>query len=160
MSCDLDTTPTKHVRRLVRGLVADHGGVVVEDAVLVADELVSNAHRHGAPRRTCRATLIHHGRRLRIEVDDTASGLPRIRPPDHSGGRGLLLVDRLASAWGVQHRAGGKTVWAELALDGAGHNGASRHLAVARARGTEPRSGGSLTSASWPALTDTSHVPT
>jgi hypothetical protein len=32
-------------------------------------------------------------------------------------GRGVLLVDALATRWGVDQRAGGKTVWFELDLD-------------------------------------------
>jgi hypothetical protein len=43
----------------------------------------------------------------------------------------LILVDGLSSSWGVRPDAGHKTVWAELALDGAGSSGHARHMAVA-----------------------------
>lgn len=104
---------------------------MVDDAVLVADELISNAHRHGRAPRRCRLALIDQGRCVRIEVDDTSARQPRMRIPDRSGGRGLMLVDRLASSWGVCNHADHKTVWAELALDRAGSSGHARHLTVA-----------------------------
>ncbi|MEU5695885.1 ATP-binding protein [Actinosynnema sp. NPDC020468] len=115
VSRDLGTTSNREIRRLVGLLLADHG-VVAEDAVLVVDELVSNARRHGTPPRRCRL-LLHPGRRLRVEVEDSTSAHPRARTPDHTGGRGLLLVERLTAQWGVLHHAFHKTVWAEIALD-------------------------------------------
>jgi hypothetical protein len=76
-------------------------------------------------------SLTNEDRCLRIEVDDESTHQPRIRTPDMSGGRGLVLVDRLASAWGVQNYAHHKTVWAELVLDDVGTSGRVRHLATA-----------------------------
>jgi hypothetical protein len=132
VSHTLDGVTTRHIRDLVRGVLAGRAGLVVDDAVLVADELVSNAHRHGEGSRVCRLALINHGRRLRIEVDDAAQAEPTIRTPDHTGGRGLILVDRLASTWGFTHHDDHKTVWAELDLDTPGSSGHAPHLAAAR----------------------------
>ncbi len=129
--CDLESVPTRSVRQLVRGLLADHTGVTVEDAVLVVDELVSNACRHGRAPRLCRLLLIDHGGRLRVEVDDSSPDEPRIRTRDRTGGRGLILVDRLASRWGTDHYEDHKTVWAELLLRGPGQGGTVPHLAPA-----------------------------
>ncbi len=42
----------------------------------------------------------------------------------------MVLVDRLASSWGVENFADHKTVWAEMVLDGAGSSGHARHLGV------------------------------
>jgi len=119
VKCDLDATPSPEVRRLIRGLLAGLGGIRVEDAVLVVDELISNAHRHGSAPRACRLTLSNHGRprRLLVEVDDASPNQPRMRTPDRTGGRGMILIDRLASFWGVHNHPDHKTVWAELALD-------------------------------------------
>jgi serine/threonine-protein kinase RsbW len=55
--------------------------------------------------------------RVRVEVTDPGSGFskPRVGPPapDALGGRGLLIVDRLATRWGVS--SGSPTrVWFEL----------------------------------------------
>lgn len=41
-----------------------------------------------------------------------------MREPDAEGGRGLIVVTVLATAWGVTARDVGKTVWAELTLPG------------------------------------------
>lgn len=139
VTCDLDTATVRSVRELVRHLLGDRHGVLVEDAVLVAEELVSNAYRHGAPPRTCRLSLADQDR-LRVEVGDAEAAHPRIRTPDTSGGRGLVLVDRLSTAWGVLPGQDQKTVWADLDLAQRG-NGRASHLALATAepgRGDSP----------------------
>ncbi|MCP3803110.1 ATP-binding protein [Allokutzneria sp. A3M-2-11 16] len=128
ITCDLDAMSMREVRDQVRGLLAGGTGVPVEDAVQVVDELVSNSHRHGAAPRNCRISLVGRDR-LRVEVDDGSLDLPRIRPPDNSGGRGLLLVDRIASAWGATRREHAKTVWAEVDLGRPGVRGRAPHLA-------------------------------
>jgi anti-sigma regulatory factor (Ser/Thr protein kinase) len=86
-------------------------------------ELAANAVRHGrVPRRDFALRLVHRpaAALIRVEVSDTNPALPvRLAPApaDADGGRGLLLVDALASRWGVTERTGpGKTVWAELDL--------------------------------------------
>lgn len=110
---DLETAPAARVRAEVRHLVGRCPGIEVCDAVQVSDELVSNACRHACSPRTCRLMVDGRGW-FRIEVDDASPIPARVRRPDHTGGRGLLLVDRLATRWGTNHRDGGKTVWAEL----------------------------------------------
>lgn len=110
---DLETAPAAQVRAEVRRLVGRCLGIEVCDAVQVSDELVSNACRHARSPRTCR--LMNDGRGgFRIEVDDASPAPARVRRPDHTGGRGLLLVTQLATRWGTDYRDGGKTVWAEL----------------------------------------------
>ncbi|WP_409496560.1 ATP-binding protein [Amycolatopsis sp. cmx-11-12] len=128
---DLDATATRDVRHGVREMLGRYRGLTVDDAVLVADELISNAHRHGEAPRACRLGVTHQGRYLRIEVDDSSPRQPRRRTPDGSGGRGLMLIDRLSSAWGIQNHADHKTVWVELALDREGSSGHAPHLAAA-----------------------------
>ncbi|SMD25950.1 hypothetical protein SAMN05661093_09528 [Kibdelosporangium aridum] len=130
--CDLDAVTSRDVRRRVRDLLTGHAGVVVDDAVLVVDELVSNALCHAVAPRVCRLSLADQGRCLRIEVDDGSPEQPRMRTPDRHGGRGLVLVDRLASSWGVRHHGHHKTVWAELVLIRPGSSGHAPHLAPAR----------------------------
>lgn len=110
---DLDMVPAAWVRAEVRRLVGRCAGIEVSDAVQVSDELVSNACRHARSPRTCRLLVDEHDR-FRIEVHDSSPAPARIRRPDHTGGRGLLLVAQLATRWGTDWRAGGKTVWAEL----------------------------------------------
>jgi anti-sigma regulatory factor (Ser/Thr protein kinase) len=91
----------------------------VEDIKLLVSELVTNAVRH--PRRDgdIEVTLQLGRARVRVEVADPGDGFrkPRVGtpPPDALGGRGLLIVDRVAARWGVT--AGRPTrVWFELPL--------------------------------------------
>ncbi|MGW0578194.1 SpoIIE family protein phosphatase [Streptomyces sp. NPDC002920] len=92
-----------------------------DEIELVADELMTNAlmHTEGASIVTLRALVGGGERRLRVEVEDTSSALPRRREAGVSGvsGRGLLLVDLLADVWGVEARGGGKCVWCEFVVD-------------------------------------------
>jgi anti-sigma regulatory factor (Ser/Thr protein kinase) len=128
--CDLDANDAKFVRMLVRQCAQGRVGNAVDDAVLVTEELVTNAQRHGLSPRACRLALTDHGRCLRIEVDDASPAIPRIRTPDLRGGRGLILVDHLASAWGVEYHGRDKTVWAEVALGRAGGDRHRPHLSL------------------------------
>ncbi|MFE2339956.1 ATP-binding protein [Streptomyces sp. NPDC059431] len=85
------------------------------EVLLCVSELATNALRHGVPRgRGYLVRLLAFDGTVRIEVHDSGPGLSRIgeRPP----GRGLLLVDALADAWGVLPRAPGKVVWCEFRL--------------------------------------------
>ncbi|WP_051164759.1 ATP-binding protein [Nocardia testacea] len=110
---DLEMAPAAQVRAEVHHLVGPCPGIEVCDAVQVSDELVSNACRHARSPRTCRLMIDGRGR-FRVEVDDASPAPARVRDPDHTGGRGLLLVAQLATRWGTDYRDGGKTVWAEL----------------------------------------------
>jgi hypothetical protein len=54
-----------------------------------------------------------------VEVFDSDLRLPRIRSAGATdeGGRGLYLVDQLATRWGSRPTSDGKAVWFELPLD-------------------------------------------
>jgi PAS domain S-box-containing protein len=54
-----------------------------------------------------------------VEVLDSDLRLPRIRSAGETdeGGRGLYLVDQLASRWGSRPTRDGKAVWFEMAID-------------------------------------------
>jgi anti-sigma regulatory factor (Ser/Thr protein kinase) len=53
-----------------------------------------------------------------VEVFDTDLRLPRIRSADETdeGGRGLYLVDQIASRWGSRPTRNGKVVWFEMPI--------------------------------------------
>jgi hypothetical protein len=53
---------------------------------------------------------------LRIEVADESAQPMRPRTPGVDGGWGLMLVSELATRWGVDRRAAGKTIWIEFDL--------------------------------------------
>lgn len=67
------------------------------------------------PGRRFRVFLRHDGAVLRVEVQDSGGGEPRIPEQADEGGRGLLLVAALADKWGVDERDPGKVVWCEFA---------------------------------------------
>ncbi len=78
-------------------------------------ELVTNAVRHARGAGAI-LELEAAGTWLRIEVHDTdpRPPRPRILAEAAESGFGLVLVDGLASRWGVRQTATGKAVWAEL----------------------------------------------
>ncbi len=82
---------------------------------LLVSEVATNALIHGAGQ--VRVRVLDHGSRLRVEVSDNSDAMPALRAFDRDaeGGRGLALLEALAAAWGADRRAGGKTVWFELA---------------------------------------------
>jgi signal transduction histidine kinase len=88
----------------------------IEDTVLVASELVSNAVKAGCAQAVVEIDVHHHY--LRLSVTDDVGGQPEIQhPPASQGhGRGLQIVARLSRDWGVEAAAGGKQVWAEMVL--------------------------------------------
>ncbi|MEU6572246.1 ATP-binding protein [Streptomyces sp. NPDC046805] len=92
----------------------------VDDSVLLASELVGNAVRHG-PDTWITVNLLQAGDRLLLEVTDASSVRPAVQQADTADeqGRGMYLVQAVASAWGARRDArGGKTTWCTLALDG------------------------------------------
>lgn len=107
-------------RHMIRAAVRAWGARERSDEIeLAADELITNAlmHTDGGAIVTIRA-LSGPERRLRVEVEDRSSALPRRREAGASGvsGRGLMLVDRLADVWGVEPRGSGKCVWCEFVV--------------------------------------------
>ena len=85
---------------------------LVDRAVLVTSELVTNAIRHTVGGGVLEVVL--GPGQLRLEVRDSSheqpvEALPR---PNAAGGRGLPIVSSLASHWGVDESRSGKTVWA------------------------------------------------
>ena len=95
---------------------------VDEPAGLLVSELVTNAVRHARGIDVVTVNL-HAGRTwLRIEVQDTDRHWPQPRIPGRhdDSGFGFILVDALASNWGVRETEAGKAVWAELDTRSAG----------------------------------------
>jgi two-component sensor histidine kinase len=82
--------------------------------LMIVNELVSNAIDHA--RTTCEIT-VHNTRSLVRVLAADDSPLPPRKPPlnlNAARGRGLQMVDALASRWGWTRRRRGKTVWAAV----------------------------------------------
>ncbi|MCF3119787.1 serine/threonine-protein phosphatase [Streptomyces arenae] len=115
-----DPEALAEARHMIRAAVRAWGaGERADEIELVADEVITNAlmHTDGSAIVTLRV-LTGADRRLRVDVEDSSSALPRRRDAGESGvsGRGLLLVDRLADVWGVDARGSGKCVWCEFVV--------------------------------------------
>ncbi len=111
-----EPTPAQ-ARELVEQLLERTGHPeLVATAVLLTSELVTNAVRHAHGEVSVRARCDDHV--LRVEVGDSGSGMPRILEvvDDAIGGRGMHLVEALATRWSTRSVDGGKVVWFELAL--------------------------------------------
>ncbi|XCW06842.1 SpoIIE family protein phosphatase [Streptomyces sp. HUAS MG47] len=116
-----DAEALRSARHMIRAAVRSWGaGSRADEIELVADELTTNAlmHTDGGAIVTLRM-LAGSDRRLRVEVEDRSSALPRRRDAGESGvsGRGLLLVDQISDVWGVESRGSGKCVWCEFLVD-------------------------------------------
>ncbi|WP_299036075.1 ATP-binding protein [uncultured Pseudokineococcus sp.] len=89
---------------------------LADDAGLLTTELAANAVLHA---RTDFDVVVHRvASGARVEVRDRSSVLPVFTAPSATAmsGRGLLLVQTLAAAWGSEVLpVGGKSVWFELA---------------------------------------------
>ena len=86
-------------------------------ALLVTSELAANAITHADS--AFRIQLSLTATTLRIDVVDQGDGAPEPQLPSSSAehGRGLLIIDAMTAAWGIDKDADrGKVVWAEIAL--------------------------------------------
>ncbi|MCO8277632.1 ATP-binding protein [Actinoplanes sp. TRM 88003] len=88
----------------------------LDDAMVVISELVQNVTQHTSG--GGELVLITDDSGITIEVRDHSPVLPEVQPPDahRLGGRGLLLVAGITSAWGVRPGTSGKAVWARLTM--------------------------------------------
>ena len=92
----------------------------VDDAALLATELVSNVLDHVGGEATFAVEVESSGEWLRIGVVDGSAVLPVVQELDHDRprGRGLLMLQLIALRWGSEEFGGGKRVWFELGPSG------------------------------------------
>jgi PAS domain S-box-containing protein len=95
---------------------------VVDDAVVLTSELVTNAVIHAGT--AADVQCLRYDAAVRVEVADhyperevpLQNRSRQVRDNDTEGGRGLQLCAALASRWGVEYTAAGKHVWFQLDL--------------------------------------------
>lgn len=124
-------------RRFVSALLEERYHAVVDAVVLLTSEVVSNAVVHGGSGPTVAVHLSPD--RVRVEVSDASPALP-VRK--HYGleattGRGLMLLETMATAWGAEPLERGKRVWFDLEVPAAGDVPAGRAVAAAEVMPTD-----------------------
>lgn len=116
LSLERSRRAVAQARSFVRDRCLDAGVAesVCDSAVLMVSELVTNAVEHA--RSHVELVVGVTPRAVRVEVADTNASLPAIQRADNGAvhGRGMAIVDSLASTWGVRPAGRGKAVWFEL----------------------------------------------
>jgi hypothetical protein len=113
----VDPGSPRVARRALCELLGPHGSDSIgQSALLVCSELVNNALMHTTSGGWLSVWWIPD-RLLRLELEDTDPTLPTL--PSAPGvtqlhGRGLHIVDTVASRWGMHRSERGKTIWCEL----------------------------------------------
>jgi len=112
-----DPSQVAEARRFVRSAIIPSGPAA--DAVLMASELATNAIQHTGTGRggtfDVVVTRLPGGVRVAV-TDEGAVTAPQIAGQHATGlsGRGLAIVEALASRWGHHGDQNGRTVWFEL----------------------------------------------
>lgn len=102
-------------RRFVVDVVDSWGlRAITGDAALVTSELVTNAVVHGGSPFVASVTRL--GRAVRVAVEDAAASWPQRQhaQPGDQDGRGMAIVEALATRVGCDRTRSGKVAWAEL----------------------------------------------
>lgn len=112
------------------------GRRLADDVSLVLSELVTNSVRHAHPLSHGYLEVAWDVSPDMVEVRVTDGGGEHVPQPrgagaDESSGRGLAIVTKLATAWGVEDGPAGTTVWALVRANGL-HPAPSGRLKMAR----------------------------
>jgi hypothetical protein len=108
----------QEIREWIGGAAREHGcGIDPAEATLAVSELFTNALIHGPSggRVLVGYWLLHDGMRL-VVCDAGGPTTPRIHHPAGSeeGGRGLQIVNAVATAWGSFRAGRARVVWCDL----------------------------------------------
>ena len=122
-------------RRVVTDLLS--AGIfesAASDAAIVISELMTNALRHAnpLPGAVIRVGWLLASDRVELEVSDGGGPTVPVRgDPGQSAtsGRGLGIVEKLSSRWGVRQDDGEMTVWAEVSVPVSRHDHQLTHAA-------------------------------
>jgi hypothetical protein len=108
----------RHARSFVTDVLREWDlDALVDPASLIVSELATNAVVHAGSGFT--VSLNHDGSVVRLAVGDGAAAVPQRAPggADSPRGRGIPIIEAVASRWGHLALDRGKLVWAELAGD-------------------------------------------
>lgn len=116
MSFPAELTTPRAARQFVGDLLVDPAEELRQMALVLTSELVTNSVVHANTELDVRVELAPDHMRVEVTDGDPRPPDPAAHAPDELGGRGLVLVEALATAWGTKPCAGGKVVW--FTLDG------------------------------------------
>jgi hypothetical protein len=100
-------------RQLVADVCASCDQDAIDDIMLVASEIVTNAARyaHGP----IELSIRRETETVFLAVDDRSDAVPTwVDTPGAHGGYGLRIIERTSLAWGTVPQPYGKTVWARI----------------------------------------------
>ncbi|WP_432080817.1 ATP-binding protein [Streptomyces sp. WAC 04229] len=118
-------TARAHVRDLLLARTPDMSPVVIDDVLLVATELITNAQRHGGGLVAFDARLTEDT--ITITVTDASPALPRTTPRNHPaapGGFGWPLIHQISRHISVTPTTAGKTIRAVIGIGRRGRGSA------------------------------------
>jgi anti-sigma regulatory factor (Ser/Thr protein kinase) len=103
----------REAREFVRHCLRE-SGADVDSAVLMTSELATNAVEHAES--DYEVAVRHVDDAIRVEVrNDEPRTLPILATPEDTHGRGLLVVEALATRWGIESSDDRKVIWFEVA---------------------------------------------
>jgi anti-sigma regulatory factor (Ser/Thr protein kinase) len=113
-SLPAEPAAVSEARSVVRLSLTSTDQDLVELVVLLADEVVTNAVVHGAG--PIDLAVDANEERVKVMVGDRSEvpPLPRRAALYAEDGRGLSIVEAIASRWGVSATEVGKSVWFEI----------------------------------------------
>ncbi len=119
LDLDHDVTAPRAARRFLSSVLAGWGvpHAIVERSQLLVSELVSNAVLHGGgPIKMVVRDNDSAVGVIRVEVSNNGDGRPVMRRADRDelSGRGLQLIEDLATKWGTRSGSGRTHVWFEV----------------------------------------------
>lgn len=116
---DADVGSVCHAREFVGSHLTDHGQPeLVDDVALVMSELATNAVVHARTPFSVTIQAFDESLLLLVSDESPTSLSPAASGPLDLGGRGLMIVEALTTAWGVTARQGAKSVWARFPRSG------------------------------------------
>jgi anti-sigma regulatory factor (Ser/Thr protein kinase) len=97
-------------RSFIRSVLREHPRI--DDALLSVSELVTNAVRHGPAGDGLEIVIDRHESAIRVSVHQRAGSF-RIDRSHRTGvgGLGLMIVEKVSDAWGVDNQTG---AWFEI----------------------------------------------
>jgi anti-sigma regulatory factor (Ser/Thr protein kinase) len=101
-------------RHFVQAALDDLAPEVCDTALLLTSELATNAMLHARTQFEVAVARLEDVVRIAVTDGNTRVPQPCMAPADATSGRGLALVDAMASAWGADRHGRGKTVWFEV----------------------------------------------